>query len=174
VPVGRPEVLISLPPLSTLSTVLGRCAGRRFARSAARNKPGRCICNCGKLCLACDARAPRGTPATKSARREREDPHLRQQHLPLTTAQSSTRTSPANGPPAPDARPSSSIVAHSNRVSSNQSLCFRETEFRAQRRRPETGRKGILGVMPGLAARRATAIRAGQAASRQAPRPLQE
>jgi hypothetical protein len=47
-------------------------------------------------------------------------------HPPLRPA---SRTVPA----APDARASCSIAAHSNRVSSNQSLCFRETEFREQR-----------------------------------------
>jgi len=35
-------------------------------------------------------------------------------------------------PPAPSTRPSSSIITHSNRVSSNQSLRCRETEFSGQ------------------------------------------
>lgn len=38
-------------------------------------------------------------------------------------------------PLAPDAWPSRSIAAYSNRLSSNQSLCFRKTEFCAQRQR---------------------------------------
>ena len=39
-------------------------------------------------------------------------------------------------------RPSSSIITHSNRVSSNQSLCCRETEFSGRRQIGQNGFKG--------------------------------
>jgi hypothetical protein len=39
--------------------------------------------------------------------------------------------------PIPHARPSRAIGAQSNRVSSNQGLCFRETEFYRQRRKAQ-------------------------------------
>jgi hypothetical protein len=39
-------------------------------------------------------------------------------------------------------RPSSSIITHSNRVSSNQSLCCRETEFSWRKQIGQNGFKG--------------------------------
>jgi len=41
----------------------------------------------------------------------------------------------ASGPPFQEAWPSRPLGLHSNRVSSNRSLCFREAEFFAQRQR---------------------------------------
>src|ERR1700733_9000889 len=45
-------------------------------------------------------------------------------------------------PPASDAGSSFSIISHSNRVSLNQNLCFRETQFRRQRQRLRNGPEG--------------------------------
>src|ERR1700733_2776031 len=55
-------------------------------------------------------------------------------------------------PPAPDAWSSDSIDPHSNRVSSNQSLHFRETEFLGRRKgaenRPAGSDDGVAETAP--------------------------